>query len=109
MLPDDEGKDLQSSGIGMLQGWLPVIRAVCESYMCLPADVGRLTLDQVLFLCIKRGLLIKSREPGWSFEGNVSVMSKESVVAKGMVKPRAMSYFQHVKQEQAKKKAKQRV
>lgn len=87
---------------------MPVIRSICEAYMCLPDSVGKLTLDQALFLCIKRGLLIRSNEPGWSFDGNVAAMTAEAAKAKGVRglprKPRGMSYYQHVKQQSAKKR-----
>lgn len=106
MVPDtDDGIEAVSGG--SLEGWMPVIRSVCEAYMKLPNEVALLTLDQVLLLCLKKGILVKRGEVGWSFEGNIAVMEGGNATKrniKGAERRKDKSYFQHVLEQQRKAK-----
>ena len=101
MAPDREDEGTRSGS--MLSGWMPLVRAVCEVYEKLPNEIAKLTLDQLLLLGIKKGLLTKQyEEPGWSFEGNVEVMDGGRASAKdikGAVKRKDKSLFQQKKED----------
>lgn len=110
MRPDDDEPTEDVASGSMLDGWMPVVRAICEAYHCLPNAVAQLTLDQILLLCVKKNLLAKRGEVGWSFSGTIAIMdpgkaNKGNI--KGANKRKDKSLFQHVMEQKRKDAQKQ--